>query len=230
MEQLIENNLASVAGFRPELVLTFGSIGLFLLDLALRRSAARRPLLAGAFLSAQPSGSTLLFNGMIASDAFATFFKWIFLAAGILTVLIVAQGDDYPSPRVGEFYGLLLAVVLGMFLMASATNLLSMYMAIELVSMVSYVLAGFRRRDRKAAEASLKYVIYGSVASGVMLFGMSYLYGLLGSFDVLSFGPKIAALSAMTGASAAATKLALVVAVVLVSSGVGFQISNVLFP
>ncbi len=237
MEQLIENNLASMAGFRPELVLTFGSIALFALDLIWRRSPARRALLtgaavlvfglAGAFLAAQPAGSMPLFNGMIASDAFATFFKWLFLAAGLLTVLIVAQGDDFPSPRVGEFYALLMAVVLGMFLMASATNLLSMYMAIELVSMVSYVLAGFRKSDRKAAEASLKYVIYGSVASGVMLFGMSYLYGLLGTFDVLSFGPKIAALSATTGAAAAATKLALVVAVVFVSSGVGYKIASV---
>ncbi len=237
MEQLIQNNLASVAAFRPELVLTFGSIALFVLDLALRRSAARRSLLtvaavavlglAGGFLAAQPAGSTSLFNGMIATDAFATFFKWLFLAAGLLTVLIVAQGEDYPSPRVGEFYALLVTVVLGMFLMASATNLLSIYMAIELVSMVSYVLAGFRKSDRKAAEASLKYVIYGSVASGVMLFGMSYLYGLLGSFDVLTYGPKLAALSSSTGAAAAATKLALVVAVVFVSSGIGYKIASV---
>jgi NADH-quinone oxidoreductase subunit N len=237
MEQLIQNNLASVARFRPELVLTFGSIALFALDLVLRRSPSRRPLLAisavivlglaGGFLAIQPSGSTLLFNGMIASDAFATFFKWIFLAAGLLTVLIVAQGEDFPSPRVGEFYALLLAIVLGLFLMASATNLLSIYMSIELVSMVSYVLAGFRKSDRKAAEASLKYVIYGSVASGVMLFGMSYLYGLLGSFDVVTYAPKIAALSATAGAAAAATKLALVVAVVFVSSGVGYKIASV---
>jgi NADH-quinone oxidoreductase subunit N len=237
MEQLIGNNLASVAGFRPELVLTFGSIALFVLDLILRRSPARRPLLTGAavfvlglaavLLAVQSTASTPLFNGMIASDAFATFFKWIFLAAGFLTVLIVAQGNDFPSPRVGEFYALLLAVVLGMFLMASATNLLTIYMSIELVSMVSYVLAGFRKSDRKAAEAALKYVIYGSVASGVMLFGMSYLYGLLGTFDVLAYAPKIAALSTATGAAGAATKLALVVAVVFVSSGVGYKIASV---
>ncbi len=236
MQQLIENNLASAASFRPELVLTFGSIALFALDLVWRRAAARKQLLAAAalavlglaalFLAAQPSGSTALFNGMIATDGFATFFKWLFLAAGILTVLIVAQGEDFPSPRVGEFYALLVAVVLGMFLMASATNLLTIYLSIELVSMVSYVLSGFRRRDRKAAEASLKYVIYGSVASGLMLFGMSYLYGLLGTADVLAFGAKITALSA-TGASAAAIKLALVVAVVFVSAGIGYKIASV---
>jgi NADH-quinone oxidoreductase subunit N len=142
-------------------------------------------------------------------------------------VLIVAQGDDFPSARVGEFYALLTAVVLGMFVMASATNLLTIYLGIELVSMTSYVLAGLRRRDRKASEASLKYVIFGSVASGVMLFGMSYLYGLLGTADVLAFGPKLAALAATGGAGAAATKLALVVAVVFVSSGVGYKIASV---
>ncbi len=239
MEQLtpfIDNNLASAAWFRPELVLTFGSIALFLLDLVWRRAPARRGLLTGAavaaivlagiFLSAQPADSTSLFNGMIASDGFATFFKWLFLAAALLTVLIVAQGEDFPSVRVGEFYALLLAIVLGLFLMASATHLLTIYLAIELVSMVSYVLAGFRRHDRKAAEAALKYVIYGSVASGVMLFGMSYLYGLLGTGDLLAFGPRVVALSA-TGAAGAATKLALVVAVVFVSAGIGYKIASV---
>jgi NADH-quinone oxidoreductase subunit N len=237
MEQLIENNLASVGWFRPELALTFGSIALFMLDLVWRRSPLRRQLLAasavavmvlaGAFLSQQPVESMSIFNGLLASDGFATFFKWLFLAAGILTVVIVAQNDDFPSPRVGEFYALLTAVVLGMFVMASATNLLTIYLGIELVSMTSYVLAGLRRRDRKATEASLKYVIFGSVASGVMLFGMSYLYGLLGTADVLAFGPKLAELSATGGAGAAATKLALVVAVVFVSSGVGYKIASV---
>jgi len=239
MEQLIQytnENLASAAWFRPELALTAGAVVLFVLDLVWRRSAARRGLLtAGALvtlavtaglLAAQPTEARSLFNGMLANDVFATFFKWISLGAGALTVLVVAQGEDFPTPRVGEFYALLMAVVLGMMMMASATNLLMIYMSIELVSMVSYVLAGYRRRDRKAAEASLKYVIYGSVASGVMLFGMSYLYGLLGTANVLEFGQKIAALNA-TGAAAAGTKLALVVGVVFVSAGIGYKIASV---
>jgi NADH-quinone oxidoreductase subunit N len=237
MEQLIANNVASLGWFRAELTLTFGSIALFLLDLAWRRSPARRALLTGstllvlglaaAFVAVQPAEGALLFNRMVASDSFATFFKWLFLAAGALTVLIVAQGDDYPSARLGEFYALLLSIVLGMFLMASATNLLTVYLGIELVSMVSYVLAGLRRRDRKAAEASLKYVIYGSVASGVMLFGMSYLYGLLGTADLYEIGQRLAQLPAADAAGTAATKLALVVSVVFVSSGVGYKIASV---
>jgi NADH-quinone oxidoreductase subunit N len=238
MDQLIADNLSSLGLFRAELTLTFGAVAVFLLDLVWRRAPARRAYLtaaavavlglAAAFVAAQPPEGVLLFNRMIASDAFASFFKWLFLAAGVLTVLIVAQGDDFPSPRLGEFYGLLICVVLGMFLMASATNLLMVYLAIELVSMVSYVLAGLRRRDRKAAEASLKYVIYGSVASGVMLFGMSYLYGLLGTADLHDIGVKLAQLPAASGAAgAAATKLALVVAVVFVSAGVGYKIAAV---
>ena len=237
MDKLIADNVQSLGLFRAELTLTFGAIAVFLLDLVWLRSPARRALLtasavavlglAAAFVATQPPEGVLLFNRMIASDAFATFFKWLFLTAGLLTVLIVAQGEDFPSPRVGEFYALLLSVVMGLFLMASATNLLMVYLSIELVSMVSYVLAGLRRRDRKASEASLKYVIYGSVASGVMLFGMSYLYGLLGTADLHEIGIRLAALPAAGGAGAAATKLALVVAVVFVSAGVGYKIAAV---
>ena len=105
-------------------------------------------------------------------------------------------GRDFPPERIGQFFALLMAIVLGMFMMASATDLLMVYMSIELVSMVSYVLAGFRKGDRKAAEGSLKYVIYGGVASGVMIFGMSYLFGLTGTTSLLELGARIQAIGA----------------------------------
>jgi NADH-quinone oxidoreductase subunit N len=119
-----------------------------------------------------------------------------------------------------------MAIVVGMFLMASATDLLMVYLAIELVSMVSYALAGFRKGDRKASEGSLKYVIYGGVASGVMLFGMSYLYGLTGTTNILELGARITAIQA-TGASLAATKIALVVSIVFVTAGIGYKVAAV---
>ena len=229
---LITENLRSAGWFRPELVLTFGSMALFLLDVLWKRSRRRVTLLtaaalvvfglAGAFMAVQPATPQNLFNGLIANDAFAAFFKWLFLAAGMLTVLIAAPSRDLPAPRIGEFYALLTAVVLGMFLMASATDLLMMYMSIELVSMVSYVLAGYKRADRKGSEAALKYVIYGGVASGVMLFGMSYLYGLLGTTNLLEFSFKLTHLS-----TAPATRLALVVAVVFVTAGLGYKVAAV---
>ncbi len=199
-----ELNVGSLAWFRPELALSTGVL----------RPAGARPRLAARRPAAWPAsppppwlvlargrrpagrrsrpGASALFNGMIASDGFATFFKWLFLAAGAVTVVMAALGSELAPARLGEFFALLLAVVLGLFLMASASDLLMMYLAIELVSMTSYVLAGFRKGDRRATEAALKYVIYGGVASGVMLFGMSYLYGLTGTFSFHELGPALA--------------------------------------
>lgn len=233
---LVDVNLASVASFRPELALTFGTMALFILDLFWKAHPGRPARLAtGAlvvlgvtalFLASQPAGAGSLFNGMIATDGFATFFKWLFLLAAALTVLISAPGKDFPPQRIGQFYGLMMAMMLGLFLMAGATDLLMVYLSIELVSLCSYVLAGFRKGDRRAAEASLKYVIYGGVASGVMLFGMSYLYGLLGTTSLGALFGNIQHLQA-TGLPAAATKLTLVVAMVLVTAGVGYKIAAV---
>jgi NADH-quinone oxidoreductase subunit N len=140
--------------------------------------------------------------------------------------VVASLGKDFPAARIGEFFALLCAIVLGMFMMASATDLLMVYLSIELVSMVSYVLAGFRKGDRKAAEGSLKYVIYGGVASGVMLFGMSYLYGLTGTTNLLRLGHALQAIHA-AGAPLAATKIALVVAIVFVTAGIGYKIAAV---
>jgi NADH-quinone oxidoreductase subunit N len=231
----VSANLKSTGLFRPELALTFGTLALFLVDVIWRRSTARRAVLtvgvvavlgvAALLLASQPADGASLFNGMLANDLFATFFKWLFLGAGLLTVLIAARGKDFPAERVGQFYALLMAIVLGMFMMASASDLLMMYMSIELVSMVSYVLAGFRKGDRRATEASLKYVIYGGVASGIMLFGMSYLFGLLGTTNLFEMAARIQALH-VTGATAA-VKLTLVISVVFVMAGVGYKVAAV---
>jgi NADH-quinone oxidoreductase subunit N len=233
---LVDENLRSALWFRPEMALTFGTLVLFVLDVLFRRSAARVALLSAAalavlaaaagLLAIQPPDAQAIFNGMLANDAFAIFFKWLFLAAGALTVVIAAQGKDFPAERIGQFFALLMAIVLGMFMMASATDLLMVYLSIELVSMTSYVLAGFRKGDRKAAEGSLKYVIYGGVASGVMIFGMSYLYGLTGTTSLFALGGRIEGLQA-AGMSLAATRLALVVALVFVTAGVGYKIAAV---
>jgi NADH-quinone oxidoreductase subunit N len=239
LEQTVQDNALSLVWFRPELALTAGVIVLLVLDLLWRKSPARVVRLtvaslavfaaAGALLALQPHQATWLFNKMLVTDRFATFFKWLFLSAGAVTVVVAALGKELAAPRMGEFFALLTAVVLGMFLMASAGDLLMMYLAIELVSMTSYVLAGFRRGDRRATEAALKYVIYGGVASGVMLFGMSYLYGLTGTFNFHELGPAIAEALLATGTGLAGTRLALVAGFVFVAAGVGYKIAAVPF-
>src|SRR5208283_369202 len=125
---MIQENLISASWFLPELGLTAGIMLMFLLDLAWKQHP-RRVLfltigslfflgLAGVMLAMQPSAPRLLFNGMIASDPFATFFKWLFLAAAALTVLIAARSTEFGRNQIGVFYPLLLSIVLGMFLMA----------------------------------------------------------------------------------------------------------------
>jgi NADH-quinone oxidoreductase subunit N len=112
---------------------------------------------------------------------------------------------------------------MGMMLMASARSLVMMYLALEFTSVTSYILAGMLRHNRKSAEASLKYIIYGGGASGVMVFGMAYLYGMTGSLDVDVIGQKIAAMGA-----GFEPRMALVISV-LVMAGFGYKIAAVPF-
>ena len=233
-----EFNIASAAWFRPELVLSVGVLLLILLDVGWKKSPHRVLILtlgvlacfgaAAGCLVYQHVESRSMFNGMIASDRFATFFKWLFLAAGALTVLIASRATEFGPLRLGVFYALLLAIVLGMFLMASSLDLLMIYLAVELVSLPSYAIAGYKPGDRRAAEASLKYVIYGGVASGIMLFGLSYIYGLTGSTTLIGLGARLDALAMPAAAGGqAALRVALMVAVIFVLCGIGYKIAAV---
>ena len=143
-------------------------------------------------------------------------------------MLIAARSDEFTSPRIGVFYALLLSVVLGMFLMASSLDLLMLYLAVEMVSLPSYAIAGYKPGDRRAAEASLKYVIYGGVASGIMLFGLSYIYGLTGSTNLTALGVRLDNLAMPASAGGqAGLRVALMVAVIFVLCGIGYKIAAV---
>ncbi len=242
MDNAIAQNLASLGYFVPETVLGLGVMALFLLDLVWAKNPRRSALLtwslgvvlvtAALALAAQPTHPSALFNRMMVSDSLGTFFKWIFLATTAYTGAIAVHSKEIDRERLGEFYALLLAILLGMDLMAVSSDLLMVYLSLELVSMVSYALAGFRKGEERSHEAALKYVIYGGVASGIMLFGISYLYGLFGTTDLMALAPKIKAFSgdvmvasSLGGSSSA--QLAMVVAVVFVLAGVGFKMASV---
>jgi NADH-quinone oxidoreductase subunit N len=124
-----------------------------------------------------------LFDGQLACDAYACVFRVFFAAVTALVVVASIPTRELTIDRPGrgagaEYVALLLVVCLGLNLMAMGRTLLVLYVAIEMVSVPSFVLAGFKRGDRRSSEAALKYVVYGGVASGVMLYGMSWLYGL----------------------------------------------------
>lgn len=125
-------------------------------------------------------------KGLITVDSFAAFFKLLVVVTSLFVVLFSVASEEIRSSRErhGEYYALLFGMILGMFLMVSASDLILIYLAVELLSLSSYVLAGFIKNSLRNSEASLKYIIYGGVSSGVMLFGISILYGITGTTNL----------------------------------------------
>jgi NADH-quinone oxidoreductase subunit N len=166
---------------------------------------------------------TWLFGRMIVLDAFAVFFKLLLGLSLLAAVWMSLRSPEVRGqPNEGEYFALVLACGLGMFLMASAANLLMAYLALEFVSLTAYVLTGHLRHDRRSGEAAMKYLIYGGVSSGAMIYGMSWLFGLTGAMDYPTIAARIAEL-------APASRGALFVALVLILVGFGYKISLVPF-
>ncbi|ADU50442.1 proton-translocating NADH-quinone oxidoreductase, chain N [Thermaerobacter marianensis DSM 12885] len=132
-----------------------------------------------------------ILGGMVASDGYAAFFKAVFLIA---TALVALMSIDYVAQRgiaAGEYFSLLLLATTGALFMAGAANLLTFYLGLELLSLSSYALAGLMRTDPRSQEASLKYFLNGALSSGVLLFGISLLYGATGTFDLVELARQV---------------------------------------
>ncbi|HXX38222.1 MAG TPA: NADH-quinone oxidoreductase subunit N [bacterium] len=213
----------------PELVLAL--LGLVVLVVELFTGPGAKRLvgwvgivgLAGALVPSSAllgQAPRLVFGGTYAVDPFAAFFKIVAVTSGVLVLLAaMAFFRDRRAEHEGEVYVLIVFMVLGLVAMAAAADLILLFLAIEFVSLVSYVLAGSLKRDRKSSEAGVKYFLFGAVASAIMLYGFSYLYGAGGTTNVYQLGPRIAGQP---------TSLA-VVAAVLVLAGLGFKTSLVPF-
>ncbi|MFH1811133.1 MAG: NADH-quinone oxidoreductase subunit N [Pseudomonadota bacterium] len=225
----------SLGYFVPELVLVATAVAVFLVDLFIadrdrREGPAALLSLAGlatalGFAAAQWTWPTqALFSGMVVVDPFSVFFKVLVLAATIAVIVFLYRSNETVRDAAGETYGLLLVLTLSAILVASSSNLLMIYLAFEGVSLVSYILAGLSKHNKKASEAALKYVVYGGVASGVMLFGMSYLFGLTGSLDLVIIRERLQTLTtAMAGGHV--LDLTLVLGVVFMLAGIGYKVA-----
>jgi NADH-quinone oxidoreductase subunit N len=232
------DNFQSLVYFLPETILAVAILAILTIDLVagkpnLKRTAWLSLLGLGASmvatLATMDGNARGLFGGLIARDPMSDFFKIFFLVTtGIIGVSALRARDAVAYDAVGserdkesaEFYTLMLTTTIGMFLMASSTDLLVAFLSLETVSIMSYILSGFKRRDRRSSEASLKYVIYGGVASGVMLYGMSFLYGLAGSTSFTAI--QVACMNTPSTA-------VVVLAVVLCLAGFGYKIASVPF-
>ena len=162
----------------------------------------------------------VMFGGAYVVDTFSLVLKALFLIATYVVILLsttyVDEGDYYE----GEYYLLLLSSALGMVMMSSSRDLVSIFVALELLSIPAYMLAAWRKRDAKSNEAGVKYYLLGVFASAVMLYGMSLLYGVTGTTLLSGIGESIRT-KGMTSATA--------LAIVFVLVGFGFKVSAVPF-
>lgn len=178
----------SLPHFIPELILLGTALAVLLLDLFVPNKKflgvlAVSGCAASLVLVRYPLEPLPLFFGFFIQDPFAFFFK--VAAIGIVTVtLLAALAYHAPISYKGEFTVLLLLTGFGLVLMGSSNNLLMIYLSIEFVSILSYLLVGFLKQSPASKEAALKYLLFGSLSSGTMLYGMSLLFGLTGAVDL----------------------------------------------
>jgi len=142
-------------------------------------------------LSSEP-----ILGGMLAVDSFALFFQIVAILVGGLVILSALDYMKGRTPYCAEFYGLLLIACLAITLVAAGADLIMIYIAIELLSITSYILTGYLREDRKSTEAAIKYFLYGAMASAAMLYGMSLLYGVTGTTSLSAIAASLGAADA----------------------------------
>jgi NADH-quinone oxidoreductase subunit N len=178
-------------------------------------------VVAALLVLAGPAGKTTAFNGQFMVDAFAVFTKVLLIAGAALAMILAQPYNIREDIKQFEFPILMVFAVLGMMMMVSANDLLSLYVGLELQSLSLYVLAAIRRDNLRSSEAGLKYFVLGALSSGILLYGMSLIYGFAGttSFDGLA-GIFAADNDAPVG---------VIVGLVFIAAGLAFKVSAVPF-
>ncbi|HWT44052.1 MAG TPA: NADH-quinone oxidoreductase subunit NuoN [Sphingopyxis sp.] len=209
----------------PELILTIGGlitlmIGTFLGDrnVGLYQLSALLTLAAAAAAVVALFGvETTVFSGTLSVDGFGGFAKLLIYAASFVSILIAPR--FFSGTMRAEYPVLILFAALGMGIMASSRDLMTLYVGLELNSLAAYVLASFMRTDDRSSEAGLKYFVLGALASGMLLYGISLLYGFTGTTD-------FAGIAKVLGGE---LNIGLIFGIVFVLAGLGFKVSAVPF-
>jgi NADH-quinone oxidoreductase subunit N len=161
------------------------------------------------------------FYGMFVLDSYAVFFKMIFYIAAGMAIMISMNYIKVEEIERGEYYALILFATSGMMIMASGADLISIYLGLELMAMSVYILAGFMRGVLKSNEASLKYFLLGAFSSGILLYGISIMYGVTGTTNLKGIAAFIQ--------SGQYSHPALILAMILMAAGFGFKVAAVPF-
>lgn len=209
----------------PELVLVFFSFIILMGSVFSRRRIFPSGALAFSgvvlsaliFLNSPASSGYSLFFGLLTHDPFAVFFRGIILLAGGITILLSLGYTQLAKEDTGEYYFFLLTIAASMMLAVASHHLLMIYLTVEAVSIVSYILVGYLKRNMFSSEAGIKYFLFGAVSTGIMLYGMSLVYGLFGTLDW--------ALILQSQAAHPVNEAALFLALILVFAGFCFKCS-----
>lgn len=227
---MIEHVIESIGRFYPEIALVITLCVVLVADLVKKKDHHLPGWIVlaglgvtGVLVLMQMGWMESIFSDMVAVDPFAVFFKIVLLLATAFFILFSMKSRELQPyiHRIGEYYMLVVGMLLGMFLMVGATHILMIYLAFELTSLCAYVMAGFTRRVKHAAEASLKYLVYGAVASGIMLYGISLLVGITGAVDLYGIN------EALQGG--VEQPLVLLLAGLMILTGFGFKLAMVPF-
>jgi NADH-quinone oxidoreductase subunit N len=175
---------------------------------------------ATAALIGAPSHAGPIFDGFVGADLFSSFGKAIIFPAAAVAIIAAHGWFERGSEHASEYAVLIVFSAVGMSVMVSATSLVALYVGLELTSLASYVLAAYRRTDERSAEAGLKYFVLGALASGILLYGISLLYGFTGT---MSFNGLAAAFGR------GAPTLGLLFGLVFILAGLAFKVSAVPF-
>ena len=221
-------NLSDFYYLLPEIVLTAGALVLLIADLMVPRG--RQSILAWVTLAVLGATAVALVpiaganvqvsRGLIAVDTFALFFKVLFLISAALTVLMSIRFLEVEGTRAGEYYFLILCATLGMMFMAGGTDLITLFIGLETMAVSFYILTGFLKPSRRSNEAAVKYFLLGAFSLGILLYGMSLMYGLSGTTNLRMIATALAGQE---------SDPRLILAVILVVAGMGFKIAAVPF-
>ena len=158
---------------------------------------------------------------MLVVDSFAVYFKMLVVVAGVLTIFLATGFLERFRYGGGEFFALILTAILGMFVMASGISLVSLYVGLELMALSSYVLVGYCKLETKSNEGAVKYFVLGAMSSGILLYGISLVYGSLGTLDLMEIKTALEA--------APQDNLVLMLGIVLIAFGMLFKVAAVPF-
>ena len=221
-----EIDLISLA---PVLVLSVFTMLLLLMDLFIGKNKSGLVFisLTGLLLTAVSSFAKTdwpvrSFGGSYVVDHLSVFFTMVFCISSALAILISIEYNRREKIRVGEYYSLILFCTVGMIILASSTDLIMIFLGIEIVSLCLYVLAGIRRGDVRSSEAALKYFLLGAFATGFLLYGMALLYGTTGT-------TKLAGIAEAIGSGQMSSQPLVLMGMVLLVLGFGFKVAAVPF-